>query len=110
MAQIQCPNCGGYDIELTDRPLGLEILTIIGFCFYIIPGLFMMRRVRNEYAKRWQLFWDGKSTATCKLCQFQFWASQVPSTPTRPNEQLIQAGRQRLKEEEEKRRRYYYDK
>ena len=111
MDQIQCPNCGGYDVELTDKPLGLELLMWMGFIFYIIPGLVMIPVVRREYEKRWQLFWEGKTTATCKLCGFEFRASQVPSTPIRPNEQLIQAGRQRLKEEEEKRRkrRLYYD-
>lgn len=31
--QIQCPSCGGYDVELTDKPFLLELMTWMGFLF-----------------------------------------------------------------------------
>jgi hypothetical protein len=104
MDQVQCPNCGGYDVKATSSSSILETLFAIAGLILVIPGLIMFA---NQDRKDWQKFFDGKNTATCQLCKFEFWIHQVPSEPIPPNQQLIQAGRQRLKKEEEKRRRYY---
>ena len=104
--QIQCPNCGGYEIKPTNTGGVLEfILTFLGLLFYIVPGVLMMK---NQNKRDSEKFYAGENTAVCQLCKYEFWYSQVPSTPIRPNQQLIQAGRRRQeeeKEEEERRRR-----
>ena len=101
--QIQCPNCGAYEIKPTNTSSVLEsILTIFGLFIYLVPGLLMMR---SQSRRDTEKFNAGENTAICQLCKYEFWFSEVPSEPIRPNQQLIQAGRRRLEEEEEERRR-----
>lgn len=104
--QIQCPNCGGYDIKPTNTSSLLEMLfTLLGIGL-IIPALIMEA---NQNQRDWGKFMEGKNTAVCQICKREFSINDVPSTPISPNQQLIQAGHQRLKEEEEARRRRNYD-
>ena len=106
--QIQCPNCGGYDIEPSYTGNALEIIfTLLGFMIYLLPGILMKR---SQVRRDWGKFLAGENTAVCKLCKYEFWISQVPIKPIQPNNQLIQAGRKRIEEEEEEaRRRRHFD-
>ncbi|MEM2112248.1 MAG: hypothetical protein QXX08_10310 [Candidatus Bathyarchaeia archaeon] len=103
-SQDQCPNCGGYDIEMTNAPVGCLILTILGFFFYIIPGLIALPFLISKRKKAEQDIIDGKAPLRCKLCKYEFYIDEVPSRPIKPNATLIALGRKRLDEEEERAR------
>ena len=98
--QIQCPNCGGYDIEPTSTTgcLG-SALEILGIGL-IIPYIILHTAHQN---KDWDLFYEGKNTAECQLCHFKFYESQIPSIPIQPNSKLINDARKKIEEERRKR-------
>lgn len=103
-SQIQCPNCGGYDVELSNFPLGCMMLMILGFVFWIIPGLIALPFFNKKVDQAWEDFWNGNATVRCKLCKREFYVHEIPSSPMRPKKDLIALGRQRLNEEEERAR------
>lgn len=97
--QIQCPNCGGYEIQATDTTGCLGItFRIIGFCFFFIPGL-LIENAQND--RDWKEFWKGSNTATCQTCKYKFYKHQIPRRPIQANKNLIELGHQ--KNEDEKR-------
>ena len=100
--QIQCPNCGGYDLEPDSTATAAQGLLTLALMFIVI-GFFMA--MQQQY-RDWDKFLEGKNTATCRLCKHRFSIQQAPATPISPNEELIRAGRKRLEEE---RRKKYYD-
>lgn len=103
-AQDQCPNCGGYDIEMTNAPMGCLFLTIFGFFCYIVPGLIALPFYLAKKKKAEQDINEGKAPLRCKLCKYEFYVNEIPSTPITPNKNLIAMGRKRLDEEEERAR------
>jgi hypothetical protein len=76
--QIQCPNCGGFDVELTNQSIGCLLLMLLGFCFYIVPGVIAFFVYRKKIDQGWEDFFAGNSSVTCKLCKFQFNVHQIP--------------------------------
>lgn len=101
--KVQCPNCGGYDIEPTNTSSLLEmLLTLLGIGL-VIPAMIMEAKQKQ---RDWGKFFEGENTAVCQLCKYEFNITDVPSTPISPNQQLIQTGRQKLEEDARKRRSY----
>jgi hypothetical protein len=105
MGQIQCPNCGGYDLKATPSGDCLEDIIILATLPFLIGFFLIAESEKND----WKKFHNGTNTADCKLCGYKFYKSELPDTPIPANQSLINASRKRLKEEEEHRRRMMDD-
>lgn len=100
--QIQCPNCGGFDIEPTSTTGCFGILLEVLGIGLVIP-YFILHSIHQN--KDWDLFYEGKNTVECRLCHYKFYKNQIPPKPIQPNASLINKARKKIEEEQVRQRR-----
>ena len=112
MNQVQCPNCGGFNVTKqlrfphpTNIPWNLLLCLLTASLWIFIWAVQYITYLINPTA-----FPDPKAlpihTYDCGLCQYQWqWQEGTPLPDGKVNPGLILMGAQRLKKEEEERRR-----
>lgn len=121
MAQVQCPNCGGFDVKVSRYDDGTAIWVVLGISlftwgvplilyvmFLIYEQLFDRKGVeaskeRKKIAAEKNM--AGLRRCTCNLCKYDWEWKEGTTYEVQVRPDLIAAGRERLKKEEEERRR-----
>jgi len=102
MAQIQCPNCGGYKVLPEDmgaysdkndtRNIVLGLLTL-GLWLIVVDIIARFEKPKPVKAG---------DVVVCRLCGYRWKFDNIQTAPAAANEELIRRGEARLKEERDR--------